>query len=387
MNKKLFKIIFVIVIICAMLSVTACTTDDSTSETDPSDVIDPGDSIDPGDIIDPGDETVILNGFELRRNDNGYTVTGITADYGSFTEIEIPSKYKGEPVTAIGDRAFYNYIGLNSIIIPDSVVSIGSEAFGNCTAIKTATMPANAIGFVPQNSLATVVITSGEIGKNAFSGSKVTNVTLENGVTNIGDYAFFECKNLTNIIIPDSVNCIGLGTFYGCTSLQYNKYDSELYIGNNENPYLVLMRVESKDITSIDINDGIKFIDYDAFYGCTSLQYNEYDNGLYLGNNENPYIVLINTKGNDFTDFTIYNETKIIYSKAFYECRGLTSITIPASVTSIGDNAFYDCIGLTSVSIPDSVTSIGDNAFSGCSGLTSIKIPDSVTSIGYAAFA
>ncbi len=75
-----------------------------------------------------------------------------------------------------------------------------------------------------------------------------------------------------------------------------------------------------------------------------------------------------------------------IGSAAFDGCRGLTSITLPNSVTSIGNSAFSGCSGLTSLTIPSSVTSIGDNAFYGCSGLTSITIPNSVTSIGSSAF-
>ena len=71
---------------------------------------------------------------------------------------------------------------------------------------------------------------------------------------------------------------------------------------------------------------------------------------------------------------------------AFYGCSGLTSLTIPSSVTSIGWSTFEDCSGLTSLTIPSSVTSIGDNAFCGCSGLTSLTIPSSVTSIGWSTF-
>ena len=71
---------------------------------------------------------------------------------------------------------------------------------------------------------------------------------------------------------------------------------------------------------------------------------------------------------------------------AFYDCRSLTSITIPDGVTSIGERAFYDCRSLASITIPDGVTSIRENAFYACSSLTSITIPDSVTSIGGSAF-
>ena len=70
----------------------------------------------------------------------------------------------------------------------------------------------------------------------------------------------------------------------------------------------------------------------------------------------------------------------------FEGCSGLTSLTIPSSVTEIGNWAFFGCSGLTSLTIPSGVTSIGDSAFSGCSGLTSLTIPSGVTSIGYYAF-
>ena len=71
---------------------------------------------------------------------------------------------------------------------------------------------------------------------------------------------------------------------------------------------------------------------------------------------------------------------------AFSDCSGLTILTIPSSVTSIGEYAFYGCSGLTSLTIPSNVTSIGESAFHGCSGLTSLTIPSSVTSIGWGAF-
>ena len=86
------------------------------------------------------------------------------------------------------------------------------------------------------------------------------------------------------------------------------------------------------------------------------------------------------------TNLTIPSSVTSIGESAFEYCRSLTSLAIPSSVTSIGVSAFRHCSGLTSLTIPSSVTSIGSDAFSGCSGLTSLTIPSSVTSIGSDAF-
>ncbi len=110
-------------------------------------------------------------------------------------------------------------------------------------------------------------------------------------------------------------------------------------------------------VTYGSVNYSVTSIGNGAFYNCTGL-----------------------------TSVTIGNSVTSIGDQAFLNCTGLTSITIPNSVTSIGNHAFYNCTGLTSISIPNSVTSIGVQAFSSCSGLTSITIGNSVTSIGERAF-
>ena len=89
----------------------------------------------------------------------------------------------------------------------------------------------------------------------------------------------------------------------------------------------------------------------------------------------------INIDGNSY-----YTSNDKLGNYAFYDCRVLTNLTIPSSVTSIGESAFEYCRGLTSLTIPSSVTSIGESAFRYCSGLTSLTIPSSVTSIGESAF-
>ena len=184
----------------------------------------------------------------------------------------------------------------------------------------------------------------------AYKNSNVKKVVIEDGVTNIGERAFYDCSSLTSITIPDSVTSIGYAAFYGCNSLtSITIPDSVTSIGN-------WTFYNCSSLTSITIPDSVTRIGEAAFNSCGSL-----------------------------TSITIPDSVTSIGYAAFNNCGSLTSITIPDSVTRIGELAF-SCCGLTSITIPSSVTSIGRYAFYKCTGLTSITIPDSVTSIGDSAF-
>ena len=132
---------------------------------------------------------------------------------------------------------------------------------------------------------------------------------------------------------------------------------------------------------------------------ATSWAYDFKVNGIYYGKNGDGKTVYVTNKDTNYNSYsgsvvipstvtysgTTYSVTKI-GEKAFYNCSGLTSVTIGNSVTSIGYDAFYNCSGLKSVTIPNSVTSIGQSAFAYCRALTSVTIPNSVTTIGSSAF-
>ena len=162
------------------------------------------------------------------------------------------------------------------------------------------------------------------------------NITYS--VTSIGIAAFSDCSGLTSVNIPNSVTSIESGAFYDCNEL-----------------------------SSVSIGSSVTSIGEDAFFGCNNLKFNTYDNAHYLGNVENPYVVLFEARNKNITSCVITNNCRVINDMAFYDCQ-LAQISIPNSVVSIGRYAFGYC-KLTSVTIPNSVTSIGEFAFSGCADL------------------
>ena len=267
---------------------------------------------------------------------------------------------------------FYKDTKIKVITIDFGVTSIGDYAFNLCTSLTSVTIP---------NS-----VTS--IGYEAFDYCEsLTSITIPNSVTSIGDYAFRGCTSLTSITIPNSVTSIGRSAFDNCTSL------TSITIPNSVTSIGGDAFYGCTSLTSVTIGNSVTSIGGNPFSGCKSLlsievsdnnkNYSSFDGILF---NKNKSELIAYPAGKTDSEYAIPNSVTSIGSYAFYGCTSLTSVEIPDGVTSIDWHAFSNCTNLTSIIIPNSVTSVGSYAFEYCTSLTSITIPDSVKSIGNWAF-
>ena len=307
-------------------------------------------------------------------------------------------------VKAIGDNAFTKAL-LKKIAIPNSVTKIGWYAFSDCCDMSNISVESNnnkydsrvncnAIIETTSNTLIagcrnTIIPSSViSIGKYAFSGcSGLTSINIPSSVTEINDSAFERCSNLTSVNIPDSVTEIGWGTFSCCSSL------SSVSIPHSLTEIIGETFYGCCSLTSVTIPNSVTKIGSSAFKNCTSLTLMTIPNSVttigwqaFAGCSglTSVHIPASTTRICDLafegTPWYANEPNGLVYAGLVaYKYKGTmtkgTSIKVKDGTRGISDDCFSGCLGLTGITIPDSVISIGREVFWNCSNLSKIIIP------------
>lgn len=300
----------------------------------------------------------------------------------AMTHIDIP-----DTVTTIGRQAFYGCLGLTEVDIPDSVTEINDIAFASCTNLQTVTLSDSLreLGqqvfeddrkitdiHIPASLVkAKTGIINGELGP--FMNTGLQNVTFDENTTSIAECLFAGCVSLEAIDIPDTVETIGKKAFFGCCAIQELKLPWGLKEIENS------AFEQCTGLTSITIPDNVTKLGEDAFARCTSLK-----------------------------EVTFPEVLEMISERAFEGDAALEEIILPVNVTEIRGGTFKNCTslakleapglrvikngaftntGFTQLNIPDGVQEIDYNAFSECQKMTKVEIPGSVTNMEDGCFA
>ena len=395
-------------------------------------------------------QIINVDNINYKIGENNTASVTWTTDYSGDVVIQKQVTYNGVvyTVTSIDMYAFYKGMGIQdynmtSITIPNTITSIGIDAFAEHEALKAVYITdleawCNINYFYPNTPLRwahhlylnnteikdlVIPNTITSINNSVFcGGSGFTSLTIPNSVTSIGEWAFYVCSGLTSITIPNSVKIISRYAFSGCSGLTSLTIPSSVTsIGEQAfSNCSGLTSIATEIETPFAIDDEVFYCSNKDLYATATLivppgkksaykntaGWNKFTNIVEVGEvfeangirykiaEDNTVSVLSKDtyySGDISIPTSVYYQNKSykvtsIGNSAFEGCVDLTSVSLPNSLTNIGNGAFWECSSLKSVVIPDGVTTIGEGAFRNCFNLVSVVIPNSVTSISSSAF-
>lgn len=257
------------------------------------------------------------------------------------------------------DLPYFNYLEkIKTVIIKDGVTTIGNGAFYECTNVTSVTIPESVQS----------------IGISAFQSCiSLKNIALPKNLKSLGYDAFFKCLNLQSIVLPDGIETIGKGTFYNCTNL------TSVSLPNSLKTIDTSAFQFCSSLTSINIPDSVTSLGDDVFYECTELS------SIKLSSKIDSLGVGLFYKCESLEHISIPRSVSEIKDYAF-AYSGISEVSIPYGVTTIGEMAFYDCPTLKSVAFPETINEIKRGAFAYCTQLENAVLPTSLLKIYGSAF-
>jgi len=303
----------------------------------------------------------------------------ITEYSGAGVNLTIPGTLSGHPVAVIAKNVFCDNENLKSVVIPNGVTTIADAtpgaaifdgAFSGCINLTSATLPntltyIGSFAFQGCKSLKSINFPTGitAIGEYAFQSCEAlaTAITLQPGLTRIGNDAFGNCPKVTSITLPNTLTTIGTNAFMSCVGLTSITIPSSVTLLDDGSPFYHCYK-----LTAIHVDP--KNLNYAS------------DAGVLFNKDKTTIMQYPSSKAG--TSYTMPNGVTKMDNSCFMYSRSLKTVNFPNTLTNIGDGAFLNCSGLTSLFIPNSVTFIDYCAFRSCTSLTSVSIPPSVESTG-----
>lgn len=423
---------------------------------------------------EPQKNTFVDGSLTYQVNEDGESCSVVACDQDITGEVVVPAEVNGFKVTAIGSgdsegTAFYNCEQLEKVIVSEGITSIEFRAFEGCENLTTVQLPSslekigeNAFNNCPnlqdvyydgtkadrnvitveeaneplmnavwhykeatswkledgvltisgegamenyakavkqpwyekRTQITSVVVEDGitEIGDFAFYGlTNLKEISIADSVTKIGDYALKNCSALSEVQLPEKLESVGESAFYGCTALK------DIIFHENVQSIGSYAFSRCTELNKVIFEGDAPEIQTGAFSGVrASVSYPEEKTGWTADKQQNYGGQL---SWNQPLPWDVVNHTLTITSDSYmknYESAAKTpwyanradiiSIVVTEGVTKIGDYAFYGYSNLTSVQLPDSLESIGNYAFKNCGKLSEITLPEKVSAIGESAF-
>ena len=368
-------------------------------------------------------QTATIDGIEYTVNADGQTAAVTGADE-SITAAVVPATVgiggTDYPVTAIGERGFFDCYALRSITLPEGLLATGSEAFRNCHSLESIVIP-ETVTDVGESAFydcyelqtATLPSTLGIIHEYTFFGCpKLQSVNIPETVKEIGFNAFYRCLSLASVSLPEGLAAIGHDAFKRCESLStivlpstLQRIEDDVFLESGlrhiyslaATPPAITESTFDEDIyhlAALDVPAGAEEA-YRASAFWAPFFEKVVIGGIVYTTDEEAGTATAADCAEDIEEAAILPSVTFeghdypvasIGDNAFHAMPSLAAVTVPESVASIGNQAFMDCPALAGIALPEGLEAIGSSAFANCAALQGITLPASIESIGSGAF-